>query len=241
MTRQRRALTTTALSLIVSCLVAPAQAAPTMDYFSHNTPGMKKAAPRTVAPRPLPETTPRMTQEKNDADARLGAGALAIMSANTPVVRWFESFDNTIAILRPSDTDKIILTRSLTGDQQAERVQEWTRTAGRVSQNWRRLSKTLKTMPVPPNLPGLKDYRDLIAEWYADKAGVYEDLVKPRPAARTIEELNAQLQEIQDRSQSIADTGKNLHGMDENLRKTFRVHLARHEDPLAGYVMNQLK
>src|SRR5262249_31314431 len=141
---KRRALTTTALSLIVSCVITPANAAPGgMDYFSHVTPGMKKPQhAAAVTPRVKPETTPRMTQEQNEAQAPLGAGALGMMSANTPAVRWFESFDNAIAIYQPSDTERVILKQSLSGDQQAERVQDWTRTAGRVSQNWHKLSKT---------------------------------------------------------------------------------------------------
>lgn len=162
---------------------------------------------------------------------------MAMMSASSPALTWFERFDDIQFKLLPSDTDRIILKTSF--NQEAERVVAWTKTAGKVAHNYRLLAQALKTSPIPANHPALKDYQNLMAEWYNDKAAVYEDLIRPRAAAKTIEELNDQLQEISDRADSIASTQKELHRMDMNLRDTYHVHQPRQTDKLWQYVSNQ--
>ena len=230
MIKNRRAITTTALSLIVSCVaLVPAQAAPGgMDYFSNVTPGN---AQKKVTLSAAAQKVAAMTPDNNPA---LGAGSMAMMSKASPQLTWFENFDTTVFSLLPADQDKIILKRPF--NQEAERVVKWTEVATKVAHNYRLLGKTLKNTTVPANSPALKEYQQLTADNYNDIASVYEDLVRPRTAARTMEELDAQLKEISDRADSIAQSGKALHAMDMHLRSTYNVHQARETDQLWAYV-----
>jgi hypothetical protein len=123
--------------------------------------------------------------------------------------------------------------------QDSERVQKWTATAAKVSKNYRLLARTLKNLAVPPDTPGLQDYRDLAADWYLDKAGVYDDMIRPRPPARTVEELDSELQQVYDRATSTAETAKRLLEMERDLRKAYHVHMSRETDPLTQYVMHR--
>jgi hypothetical protein len=228
MIKNRRAITTTALSLIVSCVaLVPAQAAPGMDYFSNITPGMKKKPALSAAAQKVAAMTP-------ETNAALGAGSMAMMSTSSPALTWFENFDTTVFSLLPSDEAKIILKRPF--NQEAERVIKWTEVATKVAHNYRLLAKTLKNGSVPGTLPAVKEYQELTADWYNDKASVYEDLIRPRTPAKTMEDLDAQLKEINDRSESIAQSGKELHAMDMHLRETYHVHQARQTDKLWAYV-----
>ena len=45
--------------------------------------------------------------------------------------------------------------------------------------------------PVPGTLVGVKEYRDLTAGWYGDIASIYDELIRPRKAAHTMEEFDA--------------------------------------------------
>jgi hypothetical protein len=232
-------VTTTALSLVVGCVTLfPANAAPKgpapsngMDVFSNVTPGNRTTPPqRKSAAAQIASMTPAIDP--------IGQGAMAMMSASSPALTWFEKFDEVSFSLQPTDADQIILKKNF--NQEAERVVQWTKTAGKVAHNYRLLAQTLKTASVPPNHPALKDYQIQMADWYNDKAAVYEDLIRPRAAAKTIEELHLQLQEISDRADSIASQGKALHSMDQHLRETYRVHQSRQTDKLQQYVRNEL-
>ncbi len=230
-------VTTTALSLVVGCVTLfPANAAPKgvasngMDVFSNVTPGNRNTAPRKSAAAQVASMTPAIDP--------IGQGAMAMMSASSPALSWFEKFDEVSFTLQPTDTDKIILKKNF--NQEAERVMQWTKTAGKVAHNYRLLAQTLKTASVPTNHPALKDYQIQMADWYNDKAAVYEDLIRPRAAAKTIEELEDQLKEISDRADSIASQGKELHALDMHLRETYRVHQSRQTDKLQMYVRNEL-
>lgn len=207
-----------AMSIFACLLVsaAPARAAePTgHDFFGHNLP---------APPKPNPQAGPN-----------LGAGSLAMMSKLTPATAWFENFDRTRYMQSPSKMDASILQRPF--NQEAERVQEWTQVANKVSKNYRLLASIIRAMDVPPNHPGLKDYKDLTADWYADMAGVYEDLIRPRAPARTMEELEAQLNSVREHSVSLAHQGKTLHAMDLDLRKQYKVHVSEQSDALQQYV-----
>jgi hypothetical protein len=234
MRKNGRAITVTALSLLVSCTALfPAQAAPpsTMDVFSNVTPGSKTKPSLPALQSAAAQKVAAMTPETNPA---LGAGSMAMMSKSSPQLTWFENFDTTVFSLLPNDEAKVILKRSF--NQEAERVVKWTETATKVAHNYRLLAKTLKNAPIPGNSPALKEYQSLSADWYNDKASVYEDLVRPRAAARTMEELEAQLKEINDRAESIFQQGKELHAMDMHLRGVYNVHQARETDALWHYV-----
>lgn len=226
-------IATTAMSLVVGCVTLfPAYAAPNggMDVFSNVTPGNRTAQPRKSAAAQIASMTPSVDP--------IGQGSMAMMSASSPALTWFEKFDEVSFSLQPSDTDKIILKKNF--NQEAERVVQWTKTAGKVAHNYRLLAQTLRSAYVPTNHPALKDYQLQMADWYNDKAAVYEDLIRPRAAAKTIEELEDQLKEISDRADSIASQGKELHSLDMHLRETYRVHQSRQTDKLQQYVRSEL-
>lgn len=164
-------------------------------------------------------------------------GASAMMSQSTPVVKWFESMDDIIFELLPSQTDRAILKRPL--NQEVERLQEWIAVATRVSKNYKKLSKIIRASAVPPNAPGLREYRDLRADWYSDVADVYGDLIKPREPSKTIEEHQAICKSIQDRSTGLKVSYRSLMSLDKSLRDQFRVHKNRHSDEMFKYITNK--
>lgn len=213
------------LTAVTFCLpfimVTPAMAGPGTDYFATTTkPSTQGKSPpnKHSVPRP-PETL----------------GSLAMMSRGSPVVTWFETFDDAIHSFRPSQADRVILNRPF--NREKERVEQWIKVARKIANNYRACSQTLKGMSFPKDAAeGLKEYRDLTADWYLDVATIYEDLIKPRPAAKTMEELEDALNEIKGRAQSLTKTSSSLKAMDVSLRKQYNVHLARHDDALQQYV-----
>lgn len=226
-------IATTALSLVAGCVTLfPAYAAPNgMDVFSNVTPGNRtqQNPPRKSAAAQVASMIPSANP--------VGQGSMAMMSTSSPALTWFENFDDVSFKLMPSDTDRIILKTNF--NQEAERVIAWSKTAAKVAHNYRLLAKQLKNAPVPMHHEPLKEYQNLMAAWYDDKASVYEDLIRPRTPAKTIEELQDQLKDISDRADSIASTQKELHAMDMHLRDVYRVHQPRQTDKLQQYVMNQ--
>ncbi len=197
---------------------SPAHAAkPTIDYFS---------AGKTSGKAPA----------SNFAAASQGSFPGNSNSASA-TVKWFEKFDETVFSHKATEADRVILSRPF--NQEAERVQQWTETASNVAKRYRVLAQSLKSMTVPGNMPGVKEYRDLTADWYSDAADIYEELIKPRPAAKTMEELDAAINDIKDRSHSLAQTNNNLKSMDMSLRRTYKVHLPRCDDALQQYVRSK--
>ncbi|MBX9669877.1 MAG: hypothetical protein K2X93_19790 [Candidatus Obscuribacterales bacterium] len=163
------------------------------------------------------------------------AGALAIMSDPTnPAVQWFEHFDQTVVCYMKTDAEAAILTRPF--NQEVERVQHWTDTAGKVAVKYKYLASVLRKIEVPSGYPGLKDYCNLTADWYADSAEVYDELIKPRRAARTMEELDDGLNAIKNKAQGLAEMQKKLKQMDVSLRMQYGVHMREQEDALTKYV-----
>ncbi len=219
MIKAKSIIKTVALSLIVGVLTI--NAAQAQDYFAHITPGGKEK-PTTPAPPVVPK------EEKPIQ------GSLAMMSRKTPIVIWFESFDRTEYTMKASDSDRTLLNRPF--DKKAERVEEWAQTANKVAKNYRLLASTIRQMDLPENAPGLKDYRNLSAGWYADVALLYEDMIRPRKPAKTIEELQGQVNEIDVRASQLAAQKKNLSQMDISLRKTYSVHMPEETDALQQYV-----
>ncbi len=172
-----------------------------------------------------------LTPEENPV---VQAGALAMGSTDSPAVRWFEQVDKLIALNMKTPTERTTLSQGF--NQEVERVKKWSDTAGHVERRYRVLSQNLRALPIPANHPGLKDYVNLTADWYQDAAEIYEQLLKPRQPAQTMEELDEQLKRVQDRAQALKVTQKNLRQMDMSLRKTYRVHMPRYDDALQQYV-----
>lgn len=173
----------------------------------------------------------------NSSPARANKPAQKVPSATSngpvPVVTWFEKFDSLAEKYQASDADRIILTRPLM--QEAERVQQWTNVANKISKNYALLAKSLRNLP-SPDKADVKEYRDLMADWYQDAASVYADLIRPRPPARTIEDLQEQLEVVKRRSESLAENITNLKAMDRTLRQEYNVHVAFQDDIIQQFV-----
>lgn len=164
------------------------------------------------------------------------AGAFAIMSnPDDPVVRWFEDFDKTVSLNSKTSQEVAILKRPF--NQESERVSEWSSVAGKVASKYHYLAIVLKNMQYPPGKSDLKDYAKLTADWFADSAAIYDDLLKPRRAAKTQEELDAGLNGIAERAKALKEMNKTLLAMDMDLRKKYHVHTRTDTDPLQQYIL----
>jgi hypothetical protein len=188
------------------------------DYFGRKTAGTQAAALKstimTTSQQPLPLNTVDGNQDV--------------------ATQWFEKVDDIIISHRPSLADRVILTRPF--EQEQERVKEWSAVAAKVAKNYREMARQLRTSPVPANLTGVKEYRDLLADWYGDAASVYEDLIRPCKPAHTIEELNASLDQIKNRAQSLGQSNANLISMESNLRQMYHVHAPKYDDAIGNFV-----
>ncbi|MBA4073922.1 MAG: hypothetical protein C0508_02705 [Cyanobacteria bacterium PR.023] len=169
----------------------------------------------------------------------INKGAGAMDSDASPELTWFEKFDEISFHGRPNDSERIIL--NMPFNQEQERVQRWTQTAANVAKRYRLTAKTLKTVQAPEGRADLDDYRTLRMEWFNDAAAVYEEMIKPRQPAQTIEELNEQLRQVKEQANSLGKTNITLLNMDRNLRRTYRVHNAKQTDALTKYVTGTYK
>jgi hypothetical protein len=216
--------------LVLTCLSAvPAQASPPIEVFSHNASSGNGLKPlqSSAALRHEAETP------------KIGAGALAMMSGDKPIVHWFEEYDRAKADAKPNPAEQLVLSRPM--NQELSRVQEFITTVGRISKRFRALAKTLRKMHVQDNWGQVKDLRDGEADFYEQTASVFEEMIKPRPPSKTMEELQAKQKELQDHANSAKQYGETLISMDRGLRSTFGVHLDRSTDDLAKYVMGTQK
>jgi hypothetical protein len=215
--------------MVLTCLSAvPAQASPPVtEVFSHNaSSGLK----------PLQSSA----QLKHDADTpKIGAGPLAMMSADKPIVRWFEEYDRAKADAKPTPAEQLVLSRPM--NQELSRVKEFISTVGSLAKRFRYLAKTLRAMPVSESWGQVKDLRDGEADFYEQTASVFEEMIKPRPPSKTMEELQAKQKELQDHANAAKQYGETLISMDRGLRSTYGVHLDRSTDDLAKYVMGSQK
>lgn len=153
---------------------------------------------------------------------------------STPT-QWFEAVDDAVVKLRPTAADDAILNRPF--NQDPERVEKWCDTAAKVAGNYRRLARTIRTLPLPSGVGSdVKEYRTLTSDWYDDAALVFEDMIRPRPPANSMEELESQLNDIKQRGQALARSNTDLGKLDKSLRKTYKVHRAHYDDALTQYV-----
>jgi hypothetical protein len=164
----------------------------------------------------------------------LETGATYMDSANTPAVRWFEKMDRFIVAAKITSQENIILNTPL--NREVERVKRWSDTASEISKRYKSLAYKLKNMEIPQGHPGLKEYCELTAEWYSDAAQIYEDMVTKRPPAKTVEDLDEQLDDVVQRSRALKETAKSLKAMDDELRNKYRVHYRKDQDALQRFI-----
>jgi hypothetical protein len=188
-----------------------------------------QAAPRAVDVFSINSAT--------QSNPKAGAGANnSILQNNTdrtPIVIWFEKFDSIREKYHPSERDKVILTRPLTQD--AGRVQQWVNTASKVSKDYLTVGKSIRSLTVPPGMSDVKEYRDLVADWFQDSANIYIDLIRPRPPAKTIEDLQEELDAVKKRAEGLANTIANLKNMDREIREAHKVPISVEDDAVQKF------
>lgn len=147
--------------------------------------------------------------------------------------QWFEAMDNLVGYYRPNVQDHFILDKPF--NNEVERVTQYCNTLCRIAKNYRILAQKLKSLPVIDQMPQSKILRDNLVDWYNDSALVYEDMYKPRPPARTQEELHRMLRDITDRSEGLKNSYATIWGMDNDLRLKMAVNQPRIDNALMEY------
>ncbi len=157
------------------------------------------------------------------------------VSASSTPQQWFDAFDTYVMKLGPGYEDRLVMRTEF--NQTVERVTAFCNTASKIARNYRILSKTVKSLPMPLSMPDskVKLYRDQMAEWYGDSAQVFEDMVRPRPAARTKEELNSMINDIKSRSDGLTEKLAILQQMDQEIRRDYHVNPPKNDDALGNY------
>ncbi len=166
-------------------------------------------------------------------------GSGAMDSNASAELTWFEKFDEVSFHGRPTDSERVIL--NIPFNQDSERVKRWTLVASTVAKRYRQTANELKKVQAPAGRADLDQYRTLRMEWFNDAAGVYEEMIRPRPAAQSIEELNEQLGQVREQAKSLGNTNTALLNQDRKLRREYRVHNPKQTDSLTKYVTGTYK
>lgn len=215
----------TAITLVGLCGTT-AQAAPAgFDWFSSTTTPQTKTT-KTPKAKPLVDLKVPVRPTNSTSSADQNAAAI-----------WFEKFEELRDQYHPSAADRVILSRPLMREE--ERVNKWTATASKISRNYLLCVSALKQLAVPAQLSDLREYRDLTADWYHDAACVFDEMIRPRTPAKTIEELQRQLDSVAKQSATLTTTASSLAAMDRDLRKRYKVELSGQNDELQKYVSNK--
>jgi len=218
-----------AAALLISIFTASSgDAQPKNEYFGGNSNGVPPKG-YTNYQGPPPKAVNGVTSK--------GAGAMD--SDASPELTWFEKFDEVSFLGRPNDSERIIL--NMPFNQEQERVQRWTQTAANVAKRYRLTAQNLRKVQAPAGRADLDEYRTLRMEWFNDAAAVYEEMIKPRQPAQTIEELNEQLRQVKEQANSLGKMNISLLNSDHNLRRKYRVHNPKQSDKLTKYVTGDYK
>ncbi len=213
---------------LVTLSASAGDAQPKNEYFGGNSNGVP-AKGYTNYQGPPPKAVNGVTSK--------GAGAMD--SDASPELTWFEKFDEVSFLGRPNDSERIIL--NMPFNQEQERVQRWTQTAANVAKRYRLTAQNLRKVQAPAGRADLDEYRTLRMEWFNDAAAVYEEMIKPRQPAQTIEELNEQLRQVKEQANSLGKMNISLLNSDHNLRRKYRVHNPKQSDKLTKYVTGDYK
>ena len=228
-----------ATAAMILSAIAPAGAtqpgAPVEDRFDRST------VPSQQAPMRAP-----LTGHAHTSSVRINPPAPFVNVPHPEVAKdsspqqWFSALDLYVAYFRPSDTDRFTINTPF--NDEVEKVTAFCKTVSKVARNYRALAQKLKSLPIPTTLPDaneVREYRDLLVNWYNDSATVYEDMVRPRPPARTKEELNGMIQGIKDRSESLKANLELLQKMDSNIRLKCHVDPPDYDDAIKTYAGKQ--
>ncbi len=177
------------------------------------------------------------TQSNPKGSVSTNNSAFQNNNGSNPAVIWFEKFDHLREQYRPSERDKVILTRPLTQD--ASRVQQWVSTASKMSKSYLLAAKSIRSLAVPPGMSDIKEYRDLLADWFQDSAGIYIDLIRPRPPAKTIEDLQEELDSVKKRAEGLGSTMLSLKSMDREIRAAHKVPASIEDDEVQKFAQRK--
>lgn len=219
--------------LALLCLLIPglhgqlqAEAAPANEMFgAMPQSGTKPVKKNTyVAPPPV-----------QPANAVTAPGALSMTSVASPELTFFESLDSICFRGWPKEQERFYLSQNFDGE--LEKVERWTRTARGVAKRYRNTATALRNLQIPNGRVDLQEYKEMRAEWFDSAARVYEEMIKPKPPAQTMEELEAQLRKVDQDADAVKHSKTTILAMDRRLRKLYRVHEPRESDALQNYVM----
>ncbi len=219
-----------ALAAMIVSAIAPCGAtqpnAPREDVFGRNT---GPAPAPTRAPISGHVSSVRINPPATDSNAPHPQ-----VTANSTPEQWFDAFDQYFAYYKPTEEDRFVMNQPF--NQEVEKVTAFCKTVTKVAKNYRALAQKLKAMPIPKAMPEAQKYRNLRVNWYNDAALLYEDMVRPRPPARTKEELNRMIQEIKDTSEGLkANHDEVLQKMDSEIRMHYHVNPPKYDDPIFKY------
>ena len=214
-----------AIAIMSQSTVVPAGAAapdspnsPREDVFHTNT---RPTPPHRSSP---PSLTPN--------PASYPEPTISIQRGTTPQ-QWFDSLDILVAFYRPNRDQQ--MTISMGFDNEVEHVTVYCNTLAAVAKNYRKLVRRMKSMPIPDTIPEARSLRDNSVTWYSNAALLYEDMSRPRPAARTKEELQSMLTDISDRSLSLKESFGRLEMLDKDMRLHYSVTPPKYDDALNEY------
>jgi hypothetical protein len=168
-------------------------------------------------------------------------GPLYGSAHKAPVKDWFYTIDEEVAAHGATQAEQLILVRSVGHPAQLEKVIEWTKTAASVAKKYHELASNLRGLDLPsepagnPKLKELQTYRNNLADWYDESGKWLEDYISPRPAARTIEELDGQLKGMDNRSKEQKLAMSHLQQMDSELRNSFNVPAPNYDNAIRTY------
>jgi hypothetical protein len=227
----RAGIVATSMTIAVMTLVATAPVgvaspdAPREDVFGRNTGNPK--VPRARVHGGVSTTVRLGPSEPPPNDPHP-----AVSQASSPQ-QWFDAYDDYVAAYKPSSTDKVNMNKPF--NQEVERVQTFCNTVLKIARNYKMLAQKLQSLPVPVQAPETREYRDQMVSWYKDSALVYEDMVRPRPPARTKEELTRMINDLNERSEELKKNYETLVAMDTDIRRAHHVNLPKQDDPIYGY------
>ncbi len=184
------------------------------DVFNRTTAPVPNAAANTYKRPAPPWVMPRVTPQSKPLE-------------------WMEAYDDAVGHYKVTVSEAVIMKKPL--NQEVERVMEWSRTAAGIAKRYRLLAKTIRSMPPCNGMPESTVYMQNMADWYDDSAAVFEDMIRPRKAAKTQEELQASLEEIHTRVEGLRQQYRSLKMMDSKMRVTYNLHQPRHDDALLQY------
>lgn len=217
------------LAVLQIYVIAPVPAkAQSIDYFFNRTAGgtTKKS---TIAP--FPSFPSAADLQSKASDKPLVPGSASDLTKQAVLV-WFEKYDDMVFTLGCSDREKYIIKRPI--NKEVERLNEWIAAVTSLAQKYRSLAKRIRSLRPPQ--ADLKELQSESADWYDDNAQLCEELIAPRPPAKTYEELERAYKGFVTRSKNLAEVSKSVTELSTKLRQRYDVHQPKYVDESAKFI-----